>query len=548
MKSTPFLFLLLLLTLPAYSQIEKTTTVKSDIGMITAFLNGAEITRETSVDLIAGRNKIVFKNLSPKIQARSIRVSVDKDISVLSLSSKINYLDKNTEDNRIRSLKDTIELLKKEMSVFLDEKNAYEIEKEMILSNKSLAGDEAAVNVTDLIAASDFFRSRILELNKKITKLSIQIKTLKEVMDKVARELNERNAEVNNKTGEISVLLSSKQAKKQKVTIKYLLSDAGWAPSYDIISDEINKPIKLVYRGKVYNNTNIPWKNVHLKLSTADPNKSATQPELKPWYLNYGSYRVNNLTNQPGGIFSKEGYTQNMIVAELDEVTSGEEIIYKDVEVSTLSAEFSIPDPYSVPADDKPYLVDIAEYELPASYKHFAIPKLDKDAFLLARVTGWENLDLVEGPVNIYSAGTYIGQSYLNTRNVGDTLNLSLGRDPRILVTRSKLKDYSEKKVIGNKRKETHAYEIIIKNNSKTAIDIEINDQMPVSQNSEIEVSIKDISDATYDELTGKLTWSYHVKPGESKKIKLAFEIKYPKNKPLQTKSTPVMKQQMRSF
>ena len=207
---------------------------------------------------------------------------------------------------------------------------------------------------------------------------------------------------------------------------------------------------------------------------------------------------------------------------------------YAKATVPELNAEFEIDRKYTIPSDDKPYLVDVDKHELPATFKHFAVTKLDKDVFLLARVTGWEDLNLVDGPANIYYSGTYLGQSFINTRNVQDTLDLPLGRDGKVLVTRTKLKDYSKTQFIGNKRKETLTYELVAKNNRKSTIDIDILDQIPISQTDDIEVKVLEISDAKYNEETGKLIWHYKLQPGESKKIRLSFSIKYPKNKKIQ--------------
>ena len=203
---------------------------------------------------------------------------------------------------------------------------------------------------------------------------------------------------------------------------------------------------------------------------------------------------------------------------------------------------------YTIPSNDKPYLVDVAESKLEANYQHFSVAKMDRDAFLMAQITGWEDLNLIAGPVNIYYDGTYVGQSHINTRNISDTLGISLGRDKKILVTRSKSKDYSSTKFIGSKRKETLAYEIVVKNNSKAPIKIEVEDQVPISQDSEIEVDVIETSNAIQNVTTGKLTWKLDLKPGESKKLKLQFAIKYPKNKQVQTKFKPVSKQKMRMF
>jgi len=288
----------------------------------------------------------------------------------------------------------------------------------------------------------------------------------------------------------------------------------------------LSKPIELTYRAKVFNNTAVPWKNIDIKLSTADPSLSISKPHLKPWYLNYYS------TNNKSSIQRNEGYMQNIMVEDL-KITKEEiddDMNFTEIDIPELSTEFIISSKYSIPADDKPYLIEINKHTLDASYKHFAVTKLDNGVFLLGRITGWQNLSMVNGYANVYFKGTYLGQSMIKTRNVKDTLDLSLGRDEKVLVTRTKLKKYSSKQLIGSKLKETLSYELIAKNNRKIPVDIEIIDQVPISQNSEIEVKTLEISGADINEETGKLKWRFKLQAGQSKKLRLSFSIKYPKD------------------
>jgi uncharacterized protein (TIGR02231 family) len=204
------------------------------------------------------------------------------------------------------------------------------------------------------------------------------------------------------------------------------------------------------------------------------------------------------------------------------------------VDITQLSSEFEIKDPYTIPSDNKPYLVDVVKYQLPATYKHFAVPKLDKDVFLLAQITGWEDLNLVQGPANIYFNGSYVGESVIQTNNVKDTLDISLGRDRKVVFTRVKQKDYKSTQFMGSKRKETLAYQMVVKNNRKAPINIEILDQLPISQNSEIEVETIETSNATSNTNTGECKWKFVIQPDKSEIIKLIFAIKYPKNTTVQ--------------
>jgi hypothetical protein len=124
----------------------------------------------------------------------------------------------------------------------------------------------------------------------------------------------------------------------------------------------------------------------------------------------------------------------------------------------------------------------------------------------------------------------------VNTRNVGDTLRLSFGRDYRILIKRKQLEEFSDKKVVGNNRKDTYVYEIVCKNNRDIAVAIDLFDQIPISQDSDISIAVDETSFADFNETTGKLVWKVKLQPGETKSYKLGFTIKYPKDRLIQVK------------
>lgn len=512
------------------------------------YLFGAEVSHVKQVSLNPGRNKIIFTGLSTKLNSKSIQVNTTGNVSILAISDAINYMANQKESAKVKELKDSVTLITDIITQINDDRDAYTSEKNMLLKNESIGGNDKGVAVAELKLAADLFRSRIKEINAEVSKLDKKSGKLNESLDKLNGQLIELNAKNTQPSAEISILMTTATKINTTIDLKYIVADAGWAPSYDLRAEDINQPIELKYRAKVFNNTGVDWNDIKIKLSTADPSQSASKPVLDKWSLDYSianqnNYKSNysnnftNTNNAPSSI-SGEGYMQNSISQSFDlqkeqvtSVTTGvKPIQFEEIQVSELSAEFDIKINYSIPSDSKPYIVDVTEYKLPATYQHFSVPKLDRDAFLLARITGWEDLDLVEGPANVYYSGTYVGQSYINTRSVDDTLDLSLGRDNKVLVTRSKIKEYCTKKFLGNTTKETFAYEMNIKNNRKTPIQIEVEDQLPVSTQGDITVEAIETSKAEYDSKTGKLTWSYTLQPGEVRKVVLSFSVKYPKN------------------
>ena len=149
----------------------------------------------------------------------------------------------------------------------------------------------------------------------------------------------------------------------------------------------------------------------------------------------------------------------------------------------------------------------------------------------MARATGWEDFNLLPGEANIFFEGTFVGKSFIDPNNIKDTLEVSLGRDKRIVVKREKLKDLTSKNFIGSSRKESYVWEISVRNTKTDAVKIIIEDQVPVSQNTQIEVTTVELGGAKYNKDTGKLTWELELKSNETRKLVYKFEVKYPKDK-----------------
>jgi hypothetical protein len=199
------------------------------------------------------------------------------------------------------------------------------------------------------------------------------------------------------------------------------------------------------------------------------------------------------------------------------------------VEERTTNIEFLIEIPYSILSDGKNYSVDIQKLMIPATYEYSCTPKLDKDVFLKAMIAKWDEYNLMKGDANLYFEGTYIGKTFLDVNTVEDTLNISLGRDENIIVTREKVKDFSSKQFLGAFKKEQRGWEINVRNKKKQNIHILVMDQFPVSGNNEIEVQQIDTGGAELDNDTGILTWKLNLGPGASEKRTFKYSVRYPK-------------------
>lgn len=545
-------------------KIEK-QVIKSEVDEIKLFLTAGEMVHHENLSLKKGRNRIIFSGISAYADPQSIQFIGEGKYRLVSVNTEMDFLAAEQFNPEISVLKDSMDQLSDQHQNTLDVLDSYFAEQAVLNTNKDLGGANQSVTVTQIKEASEFYRKRTLEINQAITKLKKEKRRLNEIIETIRFQLVELNYNENQRSNQVVILVDSDSPISMKTTLKYLVSDCGWAASYDLSAIDINQKINLKYKAQVYNNTGNDWKDVSLTLSTGDPNLSASHPELSPWYLNYYSagyiqskgankyyvprakmddYRQDvvsniNMANQRAydnyytlddAEKMKDQLSFNKLELSKNQLVGNAPVSLKQIEISELTTEFPIEHKFSCPTDAKPYTVNVKEMDLDATFSHITVPKLDKAAFLMANIVGWQDLDLIPGPTNVYFAGVYVGMSDINTRNVSDTLSLSFGRDSKVVVMRKLKKELSSKKVIGSSKKESYIYEIAVRNNRSTPIQIKVFDQVPISNSSDITVTVDQISDGSQDLTTGEVKWNLTIPSMEVQTKDIGYTVKYPKN------------------
>ena len=263
----------------------KEIALQTTIEAVKIHLQGAEITRNYPLKLSPGKYNLVFTGLSPKLYDKTIQLTASDDLEILSLTAKTNFLKRRTDSPRIKTLRDSVDLLKKQIDAFRNEENAYLQEKALLNKNQTLNVFHHQPNgTTDLGAAADFYRERMLLIGKKLTALHNQLEKLHRSLLDVKLQMLELNAG-QQPTSEIYLLVECKNSIDIPLVLKYIVGDAGWSAIYDLKAGNIGKAAQLYYKARAYNNTGVDWNEVKLTLSTSDPIQSITQPEMEVWNI-----------------------------------------------------------------------------------------------------------------------------------------------------------------------------------------------------------------------------------------------------------------------
>lgn len=489
-------------------------SVKSNPSEVTLFLSGAQILRKVNVQIPAGESVLKFENLSPYINENSIQVRANKGLTVLSVNHEHNFLAKTENNQEFENLKKKLEQVKNEIIL----ENAYlgVIKEDIIFlqANREIGGKNSALTVAALEQASEFYSKSITALKLKEIKRVQTITALTAQKETLDKQINEWLQNDNLPTGEIIVRTDAPTAASYNLELTYVVNNAGWYPSYDIRAQSITEPLKVAYKANVTQNTRENWNNVKLRFSSANPNLSGNAPKLNPYYLRY-----------PNPIAFRGGVEKNLQISLSRKQDTNdsmqEEVGYSAAPTVFLenatTVEFEIGIPYTIKSDGKNYIVDMSILELPTGYQYYSAPKLEKEAFLIAKVTEWEKYNLLDGEANIFFEGTFVGKTFLDMSSAKDTLEVSLGRDKSITVTRDKIKEYTTKQFIGSKKEEEISWKITVKNNKNLEIKMLLVDQVPLSTLEEIEVSVKNISGGKHNSETGQIKWEFALKPSETK-------------------------------
>ncbi len=533
MKTFPLVIAFLLFNLSIlFSQEDTEKNINSSIEHVTVFQNSAQIRQTAQTNLSTGRSILNIGNISPYIDPQSLQVKGYGNFTVLSVNHKSNYITNLEENEEVRELRKKMEELQLKIE---DVSTAIGILKEkeaFLMANRVISGKDKNLDVESFRNLYNFYSTNLEQVRNSIVEKQRNLKKLQEELEKLQKQLNQIQAGNKLPSHQIQIVVKSAASLPARFEISYLVNAAGWYPSYDIRVDKLNAPVGMIYKANLSQNTGVDWKNVKLSFSNATPNRSGNVPELYPYTLDF------SVPPPPVVMYDRKKSAQDkMELQEMPAASPAMERMARGAEVrvnqNLTSMRFDVEIPYDIPSGGEAKTIEVQRIELPAEYNFQTVPKLDQNAFLMAGIHDWEQYNLLDGDANLYFENTFVGTSYINPGMVKDTLRLSLGRDQGIVVTREKRKDYSGNKFLGNNRVETRSWEISIRNTKSEAVDIKVLDQVPVSQDKEIEVKVTELSGGKLDSLKGEVSWNLNIKPGETRKLVLSYEVKYPKDRDL---------------
>ncbi|AZA73468.1 DUF4139 domain-containing protein [Chryseobacterium indoltheticum] len=503
-----------------------------DVKQATVFLQGAKVFGSTNVTLQKGRNTVKIINLPNDLDENTYKINLEKNTTLLSITPQNNYL-KNDE------LTDGEKKLDDERKKFQRQINLLNIQIKNLTGEQNIINDNLKVSTNDkstpqeqLIKLTEFYRKRMLEIDNQVFLLNEQKTTFDESIAKINKQFAEEQTHKTQNRKELLLEILAENEMNLNLGLSYIVSNAGWVQSYDLRALSTKKPLEIVYKGKIYQKTGQDWNNIKLFVSTYRPSYNQNRPILSPLYVaEYAAY--NNEDAKVGYMQKAKAEISNSYQMRA-EVASISQIPVATVSDNQMNILYELNYNQTIVSQEKEQYVILDKKNVEANYKYHTVPKLNNQVFLMAFVKNWQNLNLISGEANIYFEDNYIGKTNITSNYVKDEFPISLGVDERIVVKRIKLEDKTAQKSFNSNKWETESYEISIRNNTKESIELEILDQIPLSENQKITIKTLNIGDGNYDEKTGSILWNRKINSGAAEKINFSYEVKYPKEMQIQ--------------
>lgn len=539
-------------------------TVKSTLHTVTVYTQGAQLQHKANYTIKAGLSEVIVEGISPQISAGTIQVKATGAVVILDSKYEFYYPQPNVQLTAgelppkvrlgIKNLEDSLRLINFELRDINDEIEVLVAARKIIISNGAVKGQGKVNDSIQLLKSTvDYYTSKVSELNKKISALDRQKVKKTDLISDLDGRLNDlRNfAEQNNPTPEIKgtprivITLMAKEAASGRIDLSYLASNAGWTPIYDIRSEAASGKISLTYKAQVRQQTGLDWDDVKLSISTNNPYANKTKPELSPWYIDYQEYRkkLEEKAKSRSDAWSNDAPAQNSAAMNMGFMYSSSGVAevealgaeqFTTIVQQLISAEFKIDLNYSIASDNQVRMVLVKQADLNTSFRYYAVPKLDPGVYLVAQMTKLDELQLVPAKANIFFDGTYIGETYIDPTTMDDTLNLSMGKDPNIVVKRTLLKNQSKERIIQDKKERSFAYNIEVRNLKSSEVELIIQDQIPLTTNPEITIEKSNLGKGKLDEKTGLIEWQLKLKAKDSQTFDYDFKVRHPKDKIVQ--------------
>lgn len=514
----------------------------SAVDAVTVYPDGASVTRVITAEIAAGDNTLVLKDFPLTLDPSSLRVEGEAGAK-LTIGAIDTKPPRAAPPVNLPELDQRIEALKDERGNLQGAIAAANARRKFAerFAETSPAGIGDKGEARPILEWRAAFAAVSEEVAAADTAIRDAERKQRDIDRQIARLESDRAVKPPSKL-EVRIDLATAAATKATLRVTYAVRNARWAPLYDARLDtgtkERKPALELVRRAEITQTTGEDWSNVALAVSTVRTARGGKAPELNSLIVQYP--QVSRPLAAGGASDSARPRSMPMaapppMVAELSAQRAEEQ--QATAEVSGFQVVFRIPGRVSVGASEGAKSLRVSTATIAPDLAVRSAPVIDPTAFLEASFKQAEDAPLLPGRVAVYRDGVFVGRGLMTAASKDETVRLGFGADDKVKIERLTVKrnEGSAGLIVTTSKTDERSFKTVVRNGHDFPIRIAIEDQLPVSENEDIQVEM--LSSTTTPTATnlrdkrGVLEWAFEAKPGEVKDIAFAWRVRWPKDK-----------------
>ena len=517
----------------------------SRVDAVTVYRTGARVTRVARLDVGPGDARVVLSGLPDGLDDDSLRVEGQGTARVRVHGVTVERLTgERAAAAEARDAESRLETLQDEDHVLDDWAKAAAARAKFVESLRSTYSEERARNLAVRPLSSKEWSDMVAFVDRELAAAASEARKVATGRRALARRIEAARAELQKlsaKRGETTkravVEIAAEKTGSLALAVSYTVPSAGWQPIWEARLEPEEAKVELAFHGSVWQRTGEDWKNVKLAVSTAAPARGLFVPVLETRWLDHAVVMLRSPTaaTPSAAPEAKRNRTPSSLdleeAADEDVVTTQE--VQATVEEGLLATSFTAPRRESVDGAGQARKIALARFPLVADLTRTAAPRLDRSAFLTAKLVNATGFPLLPGTAGVYVGDQFVGRAPLAFTPAGGELKLAFGADDRIEIDRRVLeRKHDTAGLVSKDDVWRYRVRIGVKNRWNEPVKVTLLDLMPVARDAKIHVAVLDGSTkATREdpERPGVRAWELTLRPKEERVVELRYEVRAPR-------------------
>lgn len=517
----------------------------SRIDSVTVFRSSARVVRVLRVEVGAGASRVALPGLPAELDDDSIRiegrgggrveihgVTVERVRRERAVASEARAAEERLEglQDEDRALQDRVKAAQGRAAFVESLRSTYSEERSRNLAVRPLSAKEWA-------EAASFVERQLADAAGAVRQAEAARRELRRRIEQARAALDQLAAKRGETTKRVAIEVTASRPGAIELAVAYSVPSAGWEPVWDVRLDAPRSSVELAFYGSIWQRTGEDWSDVRLAVSTTVPGRGLSVPELAPRWLDRAVSRPPLLPQAPAPEAARKAVRATGLARAEAEAAREDFVAAVEpqaaVETGLLASTFTAPGRESVDGAGQARKIALARFPLQAELGRTAAPRLDRAAYLTAKVVNATGFPILPGTAGVYVGDQFVGRAALRSTPAGGELQLAFGADDRIEIERRVLeRKHDTSGLLDKKDVWRYRVRISVKSRWDEPVRLTLLDLLPVARDASIEVAVLDGSTRPTredPERPGVRAWELELKPRQEQVVELRYEVRHPR-------------------